>query len=60
MQIEKEQELLKKKEDKIRNIYRTLEKNAYITEKKKQSWIEKELEKEEKKRQKDEEMLMDH
>lgn len=41
--------MLRKKEDKIRGIYRTLEKNTYIKEKKKQDWIDKALEFEDKK-----------
>lgn len=39
---------MKKKEDKIRDIYRTLEKNTYLKEKKKQDWLDKALEYEEK------------
>ena len=42
--------MIKKKEDKMRNMYRTLEKNTYLTEKKKQDWIDKALEFEEKKK----------
>jgi len=34
-EINKESEIIKKKEDKIRGIYRTLEKNTYIKEKRK-------------------------
>lgn len=49
--IQKEEHIIKKKEDKIRNIFRTLEKNAYLTEKKKQDWIDKALEIEDKKKQ---------
>jgi len=44
--------ILKKKEDKMRGIFRTLEKNTYLTEKRKQDWIDKALEFEEKKRAK--------
>ena len=43
---------MQKKEDNIRGIYRTLEKNTYLTEKRKQDWIDKALEYEEKLRQK--------
>ena len=45
--------MTKKKEDKLRAIYRTIEKNNYISEKKKQDWLDKALEYEEKKRQRD-------
>jgi hypothetical protein len=34
---------MKKKEEKIRGIYRTLEKNTYIKEKKKLDWLDKAL-----------------
>jgi hypothetical protein len=34
-EIEKEERMLRKKEDKLRGIFRTLEKNTYLTEKKK-------------------------
>ena len=51
-EIEKEQNIMQRKEDNIRGIYRTLEKNTYLTEKKKQDWIDKALEYEEKLRQK--------
>ena len=44
--------MIKKKEDTMRSIYKTLEKNNYLTEKKKQDWIDKALEFEEKKREK--------
>jgi hypothetical protein len=43
---------LRKKEDNLRGIFRTLEKNTYLTEKKKQDWIDKQLEVEEKKKEK--------
>jgi len=36
----------------MRGIFRTLEKNAYLTEKKKLDWIDKALEVEEKKKEK--------
>ena len=41
--IQKESEIIKKKEDKIRGIYRTLEKNTYLKEKKKLDWLDKAL-----------------
>lgn len=44
--------MIRKKEDKIRGIFRTLEKNTYLTEKRKQDWIDKALEYEEKHREK--------
>lgn len=47
-EIMKEQEVLKKKEDKLRAIYRTLEKNTFIKEKKKQDWLDKALNHEDK------------
>jgi len=34
-EIQKESEIIKKKEDRLRGIYRTLEKNTYLKEKKK-------------------------
>jgi len=40
--------MLRKKEEKMRGIFRTLEKNTYLTEKKKQDWLDKALEYEEK------------
>ena len=40
--------MISKKEDKIRGIYRTLEKNTYLTEKRKQDWLDKALGYEEK------------
>ena len=36
----------------MRGIFKTIEKNTYLTEKKKQTWIEKQLELEDKKQQK--------
>lgn len=42
---------MKRKEDNMRSIYKTLEKNNYLTEKKKQDWIDKALEFEEKKKE---------
>jgi hypothetical protein len=45
-----EQTILKRKEDNLRGIFRTLEKNAYLTEKRKQDWIDKALEVEDKKK----------
>ncbi len=44
-----EEKMLRRKEDKIRGIFRTLEKNTYINEKRKQDWLDKALEHEEKK-----------
>ena len=38
-QLQKEEFIDKKKETNIRNIYRTLEQNEYIKEKKKQEWL---------------------
>ena len=51
---------MKRKEDNLRGIFRTLEKNAYLTEKKKQDWIDKALEVEDKKKQKHLREYFDH
>jgi hypothetical protein len=51
---------LKKKEDRLRGIFRTLEKNSYLTEKRKQDWIDKALEFEEKKKTKTLREHLDH
>ena len=40
--------MIKKKEEKIREIYRTLEKNTVLKEQKKQNWLDKALNYEEK------------
>ena len=44
----------------MRAIYRTIEKNTYISEKRKQDWIDKALEQEEKKRQRHIENAREH
>lgn len=45
--------MLRRKEDNMRSIYRTLEKNAYLTEKRKQDWLDKALDFEDKQRQRE-------
>ena len=59
-EIEKELTTMKKKEDKMRHIFRALEKNTYITEKRKQDWLDKALDWEEKKREKEMLEIMEH
>lgn len=59
-EVQLEQKMLHKKEEKLRDIYRTLEKNTYINEKKKQDWIEKALESEDKKDQLIMQQTLDH
>ena len=43
--------MLRKKEEKLRNIYRTIEKSNYIKEKKKSDWLDKQFQREDKMRQ---------
>ena len=58
--IEKEEQMMKKKEDKLKSIYNTLERNTNIQEKKKQDWLDRQIEMEEKKQQKELEELEEH
>lgn len=44
----------------MRNIYRTLERNTYLTEKKKQDWLDKAINYEEKKEEKEYSSLAQH
>lgn len=48
--IEREHQLMKQKEDRLRQIFRTLEKQTELQERKKQDWIDKAIEIEQKKR----------
>jgi hypothetical protein len=56
----KETEMIKKKEDKLRGIYRTLEKNTYLKEKKKLDWLEKALQYEDKASKRELDQYYDH
>lgn len=58
--IAKETEIIKKKEDKIRGIYRTLEKNTYIKEQKKLDWLDKALTYEDKAQKREVDQFYDH
>lgn len=42
-ELEREQDIMFRKEDKIKSIFKTLEKNTFMAEKKKQDWLEKAL-----------------
>jgi len=52
--------MLKKKEDKMRGIYRTLEKSTYLKEKKKIDWLDKALQYEDKASKREFEQLQEH
>lgn len=56
----KESEIIKRKEDKLRDIYRTLEKNTLIKEKRKQDWLDRALTYEDKLQRREYDQLMEH
>lgn len=56
----KESDIIKRKEDKLRDIYRTLEKNTLIKEKRKQDWLDKALTYEDKLQKREYDQFAEH